>query len=105
MQIKILSLLTGLICFLAAEADAQTSAFTYQGRLTSSNNPASGLYDLQFTLYNSVTSGTLLSGPVTNTAVAVTNGLFSVLVDFGSAPFSGSDLWLEVGVRTNATTS
>jgi len=31
----------------------------------------------------------------------VTNGLFSVTLDFGSAAFDGSVRWLDIGVRTN----
>src|SRR5258706_6122174 len=106
MQIKIFSLLTGLTCLLASgTACAQSTAFTYQGRLSSSNSPANGPYDLQFTLYNSVTSGAIVGGPLTNIAVVVTNGLFSSPIDFGVTPFSGADLWVEVAVRTNGAAS
>ena len=101
MQTKTFAILASLL-LVAGYGNAQTTAFTYQGRLASSNSPASGLYDLQFTLYNAVTSGGVVGGPVTNTAVGVTNGLFTTLIDFGNAPFNGNDLWLEVGLRTNA---
>jgi hypothetical protein len=36
--------------------------------------------------------------------VAVSNGLFTVALDFG-ADFPGADRWLEIGVRTNGTAS
>ncbi|MCC6823299.1 MAG: hypothetical protein IT579_21425, partial [Verrucomicrobia subdivision 3 bacterium] len=33
-------------------AFAQGTAFTYQGRLSDGVNPASGIYDLRFTIYD-----------------------------------------------------
>jgi len=42
---------------------------------------------------------------VTNTAVAVTNGLFTTLVDFGPNAFTGTSNWLEIAVRTNGGSS
>ena len=82
-------------------AFAQGTAFTYQGRLNSSGAVANGSYDLQFTLYTTNVTGTALAGPVTNTAVAVTNGLFTTLVDFGNV-FTGASNWLAIAVSTNA---
>jgi hypothetical protein len=42
-----------------------------------------------------------VAGPVTNTAVAVSNGQFIVTVDFGSNVFNGTPYWLEIAVQTN----
>jgi len=82
-------------------AFAQGTAFTYQGRLNANGAAASGSYDLVFTLCTSNSgSGSLLAGPVTNTATGVTNGLFTVMLDFGTN-FPGAARWLEMGVRTN----
>ena len=82
-------------------AFAQGTAFAYQGRLNSGLNPAAGIYDLRFAIYDSTNlPGTLLAGPVTNSAVAVTNGLFTTLVDLGNA-FTGTSSWLEIAVRSN----
>ena len=79
---------------------AQGTAFTYQGRLNDGANPASGSYDLTFTLF-SVSSGAGQVGTtLTNSAVGVSNGLFTVTLDFGSQ-FPGATRWLEIGVRTN----
>jgi hypothetical protein len=36
--------------------------------------------------------------------VVATNGLFTVLVDFGPGVFTGETNWLEIGVETNGTT-
>ena len=83
-------------------AFAQGTAFTYQGRLNDGANPANGIYDLQFAIYDSTNNpGTLIAGPLTHSATAVSNGLFSVVLDFGAGVFNGASRWLEVAVRTN----
>src|SRR5947207_2878821 len=64
-------------------APAMTNAFTYQGRLTDLGSPANGLYDLRFTLFDAGTAGVAVAGPVTNQAVNVSGGLFTVTLDFG----------------------
>ncbi len=65
--------------------------------------PANGNYDLRFTLLDAVTNGTVLSVPLTNAPVPVSNGLFVVTLDFGANVFNGSDRWLEIAVRTNGS--
>ena len=81
---------------------AQTTAFSYQGRLNDNGSPASGVYDLRFAVYDSANSpGILIAGPVTNSATGVTNGLFTVTLDFGDGVFTGPARWLELDVRTN----
>ncbi len=85
---------------------AQGTAFTYQGQLSSGGNPANGSYDLTFSLYNSTSlASPVIAGPVTNSAVAVTNGLFTVSLNFGPGIFSGANYWLQIAVRTNGTGS
>ena len=93
-----------LILFLLqpSMAFAQGTAFTYQGRLNDGANPANGTYDLTFQLFDSGTNGTLISGPVTNAATRVTNGLFATTIDFGGV-FNGPTDWLQIGVRTNGS--
>ena len=84
---------------------AQGTAFTYQGRLQSSGSPANGNYDFTFALYNTnTTSGTQVGSTLTNTNVGVTNGLFTVTLDFGSV-FAGNATWLSIQVRTNGGSS
>ena len=79
---------------------AQGTAFTYQGRLNNANGPATGIYDLRFAIYDAASSGTQAGFPLTNSATAITNGLFTVTLDFGSQ-FNGASRWLEIAVRTN----
>ena len=79
---------------------AQGTAFTYQGRLNNSTNPAAGKFDLSFALYDAATAGTQQGLLLTNAATFFTNGLFTVTLDFGNQ-FPGAARWLEIGVRSN----
>lgn len=107
MKKTILSATLSLLCMLVpwafVTAHAQGSAFTYQGRLSDGVNPANGIYQLQFALLDAASAGTVIAGPLTNSVVAVSNGLFTVSLDFGLAAFSGDNRWLELGVRTNGS--
>ena len=80
-------------------ARAQSSAFTYQGRLNAGGSAANGSYDLRFELFDAPTNGALQSPVLTNAAVAVSNGLFAVALDFGPGQFAGADRWLDIAVR------
>src|ERR1700677_4613025 len=104
MKLKNLVLLGAVTCsfFIAVNSSrAQGTAFTYQGRLNNAGVPASGGYDLSFALFATNAGGVPITGPVTNTAVAVSNGLFTTIIDFGSGVFTGDSNWLEIAVRTN----
>jgi hypothetical protein len=90
-------------------AFSQNTALTYQGRLNDGTNPANGRYDLTFTLFSTNGDGSLIAGPITNSASVVSNGLFAVALDFGNPLNSqgfyayGSGAWLEIAVRTNGS--
>lgn len=84
-------------------ANAQGTAFTYQGRLNDGSNPANGNYDLRFTIYDSASSGNIVGGPITNAPTGVSNGLFSVTLNPGAGVFAGPARWLEIGARTNGS--
>src|SRR5208337_1828659 len=90
---------------LLSTAFAQGTAFTYQGQLQNDGSPVAGSYDLTFTLYLVNSGGAAMAGPVTNTATAVTNGLFTTQVDFGPNVFTGSSNWMEIAVSTNGANS
>lgn len=101
-----LGLITGVLSFLIAHSSsAQGTAFQYQGQLSNGGAAANGNFDFQFTLYNAVTNGTAESGTLTNFDVGVTNGLFTTTLDFGPGVFTGPNLWLDIGVRTNGGTN
>src|SRR6478736_3051163 len=92
-----------LVCLLgsAVKLSAQGSAFTYQGQLNANGAPASGSYDLRFAIYPAFNGGSILGSAVTNTAVVVSNGFFTVTLDFGISVFTGQPRWLELGAATN----
>ena len=50
--LKILIPLASLLLCVSSVALGQTTAFTYQGKLTDGGNPANGSYDLQFALFD-----------------------------------------------------
>jgi len=95
-----LATLALLIFFQSSTAQAQGTAFSYQGNLNVNGTPANGSYDMDFTLYTTNVTGVPIAGPVTNAAIAVSNGLFSTSIDFGNA-YSGQSNWLEIAVSTN----
>jgi hypothetical protein len=80
---------------------AQGTAFTYQGRLNNGGQPASGNYDMAFTLFATNSSGVAIAGPVTNSAIAVSNGLFTTMINFSPGVFTGGSNWLQIAVSTN----
>jgi hypothetical protein len=86
---------------LAGSALAQSSAFNYQGRLTDAGASASGNFQFQFKLYDAVSGGNQI-GVMTDVPVTVTNGTFSVALDFGAAAWSGDNRFLEIAVRKTA---
>ena len=89
----------------AISVPAQTTAFSYQGRLSDGSSPANGIYDLQFSIYDALTGGSAVGGPITNAMTGVSNGLFATELDFGASIFNGADRWLEIAVRTNGNGS
>jgi formylglycine-generating enzyme required for sulfatase activity len=80
---------------------AQGTAFTYQGRLNSSGNPASGSYDFRFKLYADPLGNMQVGASYLTNAIPVTSGLFITTIDFGAGIFTGTNYWLEVDVKTN----
>jgi len=81
---------------LPTAVSAQTTAFTYQGNLIHNGAPATGAYEVSFALYDAVTNGNVVGTPITIAPVAVSNGLFTVQLDFGSGAFPASNRWLEI---------
>lgn len=80
---------------------AQGTAFTYQGQLQNNGSLANGTYNLQFQLYTNSSGGTAVAGPVATNGVTVSNGLFTVAIDFGGSVWNGATNWLQIGVETN----
>jgi hypothetical protein len=98
-----------LLLINASSTFAQTSTFTYQGRLTDGGTPANGPYDFQFTLWDALSGGNQVPDgtPASTLArddVMVGNGIFSVQLDFGVGSFPGADRFLQISVRQGAST-
>ena len=87
----------------AALAAPLGSAFTYQGQLKESGQRASGLYDLQVCLFDDPANPVPLSCIANIDDVPVEEGVFSVVLDFGTTPFAGEQRHLELRVRPGAS--
>ena len=92
-------LATVLLVLSANYASAQTTGFTYQGKLSEAGTPANGSYDFEFALYDGLTGGTAQGLPVQRLNVTVTNGIFTVQLDFGNQ-FNGANRFLDISVKT-----
>jgi hypothetical protein len=84
-------------------ATPQSTAFTYQGDLSENNQPANGNYDLSFSLFDALSGGGQVGSTVTKTSVSVSNGKFTVDLDFPGV-FTGNQLWVEVTVGAETLT-
>ena len=82
------------------------TAFNYQGRLADGGVAANGSFELRFRLHDASTAGNAVSSELSFPSVGVTNGLFTVALDFGTSPFNaGADRWLEVSARPAGSTA
>jgi hypothetical protein len=80
---------------------AQGTAFTYQGRLNTNGVAYTGAAEFQFTLWDAASGGSAVATNNPASLVAtVTDGLFTVTLDFGLNPFNGQPRFLDTEVRT-----
>ena len=82
----------------AGAAQAQGTAFTYQGHLTDNGAAARGSYDLQFLLFDAAEAGIQQGVTLNRFGLAISNGLFTTTLDFGPNRFAGAPRWLEIRV-------
>jgi hypothetical protein len=80
------------------------TGFTYQGYLRDDNgNPLTDTCDFTFRLYDALTLGNQIGGDDVVNGVAVTNGLFTTVVnnanEFGAAGFNGGGRFLDISVQ------
>lgn len=99
--------LDGATVLISADSPrCRTGAITYQGRLTNAGAQASGNYDFEFRLYDQPTGGAQVGATVSLPNVAVSNGVFTVSLDFGaSALNTPGKRFLEIAVRAAGGTS
>lgn len=81
-----------------APATAVGSGFTYQGQLKRNGSAVTDTCDIQFVLYDAASGGSAL-GTQDRSGVSVSNGLFTVSLDFGANAFTGQARWLEIAVK------
>lgn len=77
-------------------------AFTYQGQLNENDNPTTGIYDFKFELYDSLINGNQIGSTIIQ-SVAVNEGLFTVILDFGTGVFRGNAHYLEISIRPSGS--
>lgn len=90
---------------ISLQLSAQTelgSELTYQGNLTVNGVPVDGSYDFDLYAYDVASGGTELAQFFVDDA-DVNQGFFSVELDFGDAPFTGNQVWLEIRIRDGAS--
>jgi hypothetical protein len=90
-----------VILLAALAASAQTTSFSYQGRLTDAGSPGNGNFQMQFKLFDAASGGTQIGTTLTDVPVTAAQGNFSLKLDFGASVFTGADRWIEVAVRRN----
>lgn len=100
MRARFFSVILAVLC-LSRVVGGQTvsTAFTYQGDLASTGTPINGFADFTFTLYDAATGGTQLVTPLIRNGTTVSNGIFTVSLDFGAGPFNGNARYIEIAVR------
>ena len=86
------------ILFFSLAASSQTTEFVYQGQLQNSSAAANGNFDFEFLLFDQLSGGAQVGSTLTQNGVPVTNGIFSVRLDFGSN-YPGAQRFLEIHVR------
>jgi hypothetical protein len=96
-----------ILCILASLAfvgavAAQTTALTYQGRLKNGGEPAAGLHDFRFRLFDAAQGGSQLGSTQCLNNAAVADGLFTASVDFGQQFGSPDERYLEIQVREDS---
>ncbi len=77
------------------------TGITYQGFLKQNGVPANGTFPMQFQLFDAMAGGTQV-GPTLTPNVPVTNGQFTVALDFGASAFNGEARWLAITVGGTA---
>lgn len=94
-----------MMLILSQAALAQTTAFSYQGKLIDAGNLANANYDLQFKLFDTITIGTgaQQGAPMIVPNVAVAAGIFTVQLDFGASVFTGAPRFLEIAVKPTSS--
>lgn len=87
-----------------ALAESYGTAFTYQGQLQHQGSAAQGEFDFTFTLFDVELDGSQVTTPIQWEDVLVTEGTFTVELDFGTFIQATDEYWLEIAVRPGYST-
>jgi Chaperone of endosialidase len=98
-RVTVWSALIVMVLLAGPQALAQTATFTYQGRLTDGGTGANGVYDLQFGLFDNFSGGSQIGATQTVSNITVSDGVFTVGLNFGSSAFPGANRFLEISAR------
>ncbi len=100
---SVVAVCAGVVFASPARAVDIGTAFFYQGRLVKNGTPVTSMpphCDFTFGLWDAATMGDPKgNSPQSLGGVAVTDGLFTVSLDFGPAGIDGTARWLEVAVQ------
>lgn len=99
--VTLAALISFVCCVVLASPAIAAQPFTYQGELKQSNVPFDGSRDMKFRLFSAQTGGTQVGAELTATGISIAQGKFSVQLDFGTTPYNGQALWLEIAVSNN----
>jgi hypothetical protein len=78
-----------------------TTAISYQGQLIENGKLITGIYDIEFSLWNSEQDSQLtnqVAGPLVIGGISVEKGGFGTLLNFGDV-YGGQALWLELRLK------
>ncbi|MGJ8662509.1 MAG: hypothetical protein ACSHWU_02615 [Marinicella sp.] len=105
MNIRIINTWVFLLAMIF-QAQAQTpldSDFTYQGELVFNDQPVDGLYDFEISAFDASTSGNQYDTTQAFFAVEVSNGIFTLNLNFGDIAFIGNQVFLEISLRESGS--
>lgn len=91
-------ILTSLAISQSLPAAPLGSAFTYQGKVEQGGLPVTGLCDFNFSLWDASAGGAEVATAIAVAGVLVTDGIFTVELDYGHGAFAGDARWLEIAV-------
>ena len=94
-----LALLAAMLLIPPALAQRPGTAFSYQGSLSDGGSPVDDTCAFEFKLYDAETGGTQIGSTQTANTVTVSDGLFTVNLDFGVDAFTGPPRYLEIAVQ------
>jgi len=82
----------------STQATLMGTAFTYQGQLNAGGEPVNDDCDMAFRLYDDPNVGSQVGSAIART-VPISDGLFTVGLDFGGDVFTGDARWLGIRVK------